>query len=124
MKKKIFYPNNEQDTKTLKAHALKMRREPTYCEKIIWNALRNQNLGVKFRRQFIISYYIVDFICLEKNFIIEIDGNSHHGNEAYDRKRENELKKMGYKVLRLTDEEVSGKGNKALERIICELAGL
>ena len=64
---KKFYHEDIKATETLKERARQMRREPTYCEKIIWNAVRNNRLGVKFRRQFIISYFIVDFISMEKN---------------------------------------------------------
>jgi leucyl-tRNA synthetase len=98
-----------------------MRREPTYCEKIIWNAVRDNRLGVKFRRQFIISYFIVDFISMEKKLIIEIDGASHYGNEEHDRQRESELVKLGYRVIRFTDEEVTGNGNRVVDKIVAVL---
>jgi leucyl-tRNA synthetase len=116
-----FYPEDNIATETLKERARQMRREPTYCEKIIWNAVRDNRLGVKFRRQFIISYYIVDFICMEKKLIIEIDGASHYGNEEYDKQRELELIEMGYKVMRFSDEEVTGNGNKVVDKIVAVL---
>ena len=118
MKKKQFYPNNKDFELTLKQRAKHLRASQTYCEKIIWNAIRNNQLGVKFRRQFIIAEFIVDFICIEKNLILEIDGSTHIGNEENDQIREIKLKSMGFRVLRFTDEEVTGNGNKVIERIV------
>ena len=122
--KKEFYPINKEFKDTLVQRAKNLRIEQTISEKIIWNAVKNKQLGVKFRRQFIISHYIVDFICLEKKLIVEIDGISHIGNEKYDNKREIELKEMGYQIIRFTDEEVAGNGNMVVNKLKSKLSEL
>ena len=59
----------------------------TEPEKRLWSILRNNQLGVKFRRQHGIGHYIVDFYCPELKLIIEVDGESHFSEDAqaYDR---------------------------------------
>ncbi|MCL4169371.1 UNVERIFIED_CONTAM: hypothetical protein GTU68_008339, partial [Idotea baltica] len=54
-----------------------MRKNPTPAEAKLWDALRKRNLESKFRRQHPISDFIVDFVCLEKELIIEVDGEIH-----------------------------------------------
>ena len=81
----------------------KLRRNQTPWEGKLWQVLRNRGIaGMKFRRQFKIDKYVVDFCCLEKKLIIELDGG-HHGEEQniiLDKKREVTLKSLGYKILR------------------------
>ena len=81
----------------------------TPAERYLWQYVRARKLrGLKFRRQVPIGAYIVDFYCHQYRVIIEVDGSIH--NEAvqreHDKFRENELKNMGYTVLRFTNEEV------------------
>ena len=84
-----------------------MRQQPVTCEKILWRKLRNRQLkGLKFKRQFSIGRYIVDFYCAELKLVIEIDGDSHIGKEKYDKERENVLKSYGLKVVRFKDDDV------------------
>ena len=60
-----------------------LRKEATNPERIIWQKLRNRQIGgIKFRRQHSIGKYIVDFYSSELNLIIEIDGDVH----AYQKK--------------------------------------
>jgi very-short-patch-repair endonuclease len=66
------------------------RKHPTDAERKLWYLLKDEKLGFKFRRQHRIGAYIVDFICLEKNLVIECDGGQHAGNKA-DEERTNFL---------------------------------
>jgi very-short-patch-repair endonuclease len=96
--------------KKLKVYASENRNSMTKAEACLWKyALsKKQMLGYSFRRQRPISNYIVDFICLELRLIIEVDGYSHQlrENEVKDKIRQEQLEKLGYVVIRFTDEEV------------------
>ena len=82
-------------------HARALRRRMTDAERLLWRHLRNRELGGwKFRRQYPVGTFIVDFICVEKNVVIEVDGGQHAENEALDLQRSAYLNKMGYRVLR------------------------
>ena len=61
---------------------------------------------MKFRRQSPIGWYVVDFLCMEKSLIIEIDGGIHEKQRGYDREREAILRERGYRILRFTNAEV------------------
>lgn len=76
-------------------------------------------LGFDFDRQKPIDNYIVDFYCKELMLAIEIDGESHYGNEARDNKKDLRLAQLGVTVLRFDDLEVRHDTNKVLEKIEC-----
>ena len=75
------------------------RKTQTEAERKLWHYLRNSGLEHKFKRQQQIGNYIVDFICFEKNLVIECDG-SQHVEENIDRERTEFLTKEGFKILR------------------------
>jgi very-short-patch-repair endonuclease len=103
--------------RTLTQFARKLRKEQTDAEKIIWQCLRNKQMnGNKFRRQFQIDKYIVDFICLNKKLIIELDGGQHANNKK-DLKRDAFLKSKGYNIIRIWDNEVMSNKEGVLEMI-------
>jgi len=86
----------------------------------LWSHIRAKRLdGLKFRRQHPIGEYIVDFVCLEKKIIVELDGGQHAARESkeYDRKRDAWLEKEGYTVLRFWDNEFLLKTREVLEVI-------
>ena len=90
-----------------KQFARKLRKRQTGPESKLWQAIRNGRLaGIKFRRQHPIEAYIVDFYCDEQRLIVELDGNSHAERATYDRKRQNELEAMRYRVFRVDNDEV------------------
>jgi len=79
------------------------------AEKILWYHLKGRQIkGYKFRRQFGIGDYIVDFYCPEAKLVIEIDGDSHYEPIAieYDRVRENNLQSLGLDIIRFTNLDV------------------
>ena len=77
-------------------------------EKILWTQIRNQQLGVKFRRQHGIGRYIADFYCAELKLVIELDGDSHYqdGGQEYDQTRDEFMRALGLTVLRFTNRDV------------------
>lgn len=96
-------------TEKLLRYAKDLRTGSTDTEKMLWSHIRAKRLdGLKFRRQHPIGKYIVDFVCLEKMLVIELDGGQHAdpGEKEYDSERDNWLKKEGYFVLRFWDNEV------------------
>ena len=97
------------EMKTKKEFRRELRKNMTNAERILWKAIRNRKLeDRKFRRQHSIAKYTVDFFCFEENLVIELDGKSHDnvGSAQYDFNRDEEMKKMGYRVVRFKNEEV------------------
>jgi very-short-patch-repair endonuclease len=89
----------------LHARAAEMRCNPTKAEKKLWFHLSASQLGGhKFCRQSVIGWYIADFLCPAKALIVEVDGNTH--DEAKDRIRDDRLAEFGFRVLRVTNENV------------------
>jgi len=87
--------------------ARQMRKEPTNAEASLWARLRKRQLaGLKFRRQHIITHFIVDFYCPKAKLAIEMDGAVHDEQGEYDQEREKILQELGYGVLRFTNAEV------------------
>lgn len=104
-------------SKRIKTYARKLRQRLTAQEIKIWQCLRKEQLGVKFRRQFPIdNKYIADFVCLDKKLIIEIDGSQHSDN-SYDKERTVYLEDNGFIVLRLWNNEVDQNLNGCIEFI-------
>ncbi len=94
------------ENKTLK-HRRELRNNPTGAERHLWTYLRRrQMLGHKFRRQHVIGPYVVDFVCLEKKLVVEIDGSQHLDQERYDQRRSRFLQEQGYRVLRFWNNQV------------------
>ncbi|MBV6452185.1 MAG: hypothetical protein MHPDNHAH_02939 [Anaerolineales bacterium] len=87
-------------------NAGKLRKDPTPAERKLWAALRNDQLGVNFRRQHAIGKYIPDFVCIEKKLIIELDGGQHLEQQEYDEERTKYLNSLGYKVIRFWNNDV------------------
>lgn len=90
-------------------------------EIILWAQLKNKQLsGYKFRRQFSIGRYVVDFYCPALKLAIEIDGDSHFIDsvEEYDRVRQSFIESFGIKFLRFTNLDIMNNLNNALEQII------
>ena len=95
--------------KTLKS-ARNLRRNATPQEIIMWSRLKNRSFyNLKFRRQYKVGRYIVDFICIEKKLIIEIDGWQHkeEKQERYDKERTMYLERNGFRVIRFWNNDVN-----------------
>ena len=83
--------------------ARKLRRNPTEAEKRLWSILRDRQLGCRFRRQQPIDHYIVDFVCLERRLIVEVDGGQHAADGPA---RTAYLEAQGFKLIRFWNNEV------------------
>ena len=103
----------------LKSDAIEMRKNPTEAESVLWTILRKKQLGVKFHRQYVIETYIVDFVCLEKQLIIEVDGKYHFTEEQkrWDMQRTETLNNLGFEVLRFLNEEVLLATDEVINKI-------
>ena len=106
----------------LKPAARQMRHEPTEAEKLLWHAIRGRALGAKFRRQHVIDDFVANFICIDANLVIEVDGPVHLGQADYDAAREEHLQGCGYRVIRFTNEDVMKRLAKVLEWIRAALS--
>jgi len=98
----------------------KLRQHQTNAEDLMWRFLRNrQLLGLKFRRQYSVSKYVIDFYCTEIKFAIELDGGSHLSpkKKNKDKIRQRNLEKYGINFVRITDDELFGNPNKAFNKI-------
>lgn len=107
------------NSRILRERRAELRRKETPSEKKLWFYLRNNNLGVKFKRQHSIGGYILDFYCSEKKLIIELDGEIHNTRDAkeYDATRDKFFKELGYKTLRFLNKEAENNIESVLEKI-------
>ncbi len=95
-----------------------MRQEPVLYERRLWKLLRDRRLaGLKFRRQFIIGRYIVDFICLRHRLIVEADG-PHHDDRAQDAARDEWLSAQGFRVLRFPNQQIENRKHEVVGTIL------
>ena len=100
-----------------------LRKQMTDAERHLWRHLRNRELGGwKFRRQYPVGPFIVDFICVEKNVVIEVDGGQHAENKELDLQRSAYLNRMGYRVLRFWNNEVLQETEAVLSSIFANLS--
>ena len=106
---------------SMKERRREFRKNPTKSENALWQLIRAKRLhGLQFRRQHGIGRFVVDFCHTKSRTIIELDGGVHDRPEVqeYDRAREEELKGMGYQIIRFQNEEVLNDMNKVLEKIL------
>jgi len=107
--------------------ARELRQKTTETEKILWNELRGNKLGIKFRRQsaFILGKYryVADFYCHDKKLIIEIDGGYHNEEEMkeLDKFREEVFDHYSYKVIRFTNKEIKNNIDLVINKIKNEI---
>lgn len=99
-----------------------LRKNNTEAEQILWERLRRGGLNEKFRRQVTFGVYIADFCCFPKKLIIELDGSSHRNRKFYDAKRTEYLGKLGYRVIRFWNGDVTNNIEVVLDEIRKNLA--
>jgi very-short-patch-repair endonuclease len=106
----------------LVTRARSMLHAPTPSEELLWQALRGGALGVAFKRQVVLGgRYIVDFVAPSQGLVVEVDGNVHRGRRSADERRERDLRRLGYRVLRVEAALVLRDTNAALRVICCAL---
>lgn len=96
-------PHDAPSLFTLVHFARFHRKHPTRSEALLWSAVRNRQLGPRFRRQHPFAVgFIVDVYCPSYRLVVEVDGSVHHGHEAFDAARDAELARtFGVRVLQL-----------------------
>ncbi|MDP9422891.1 MAG: endonuclease domain-containing protein [Pseudomonadota bacterium] len=98
------------------------RRDSTPAERKLWSRLRSRQLnGAKFRRQVWLGPFIADFFCAEARLIVEVDGDSHAAQMAYDERRTNWLAGEGFRVVRVTNRDVMHNLDGVLQHIAAAL---
>lgn len=99
-----------------------LRRTMTDAERLLWQVLRNkQMVGLKFRRQHPFGDFILDFVCMDRKLVIEVDGGQHAENIETDNIRTDKLRSAGFRVLRFWNHEVLGQLEAIKEKIWLEL---
>jgi leucyl-tRNA synthetase len=116
-----YLTGNQDIAHLLLEKAKEMRANPTPAESFLWEQLKSKKLDIKFRQQHLIDDFIVDFVCLTKLLIIEVDGKIHESQIEKDLERTKILENKGYKVIRFTNEEVIGNIDEIVSKIIIEL---
>lgn len=103
--------------KPLTTLSRKLRNNSTEAEKYLWYVLRDENLGVKFRRQAVIGRFIVDFACFESKLVVEVDGGQHVRSEQ-DSARGQWLREQGFEILRFWNNDVLENREGVLQKIV------
>ncbi len=112
---KIYNKASEKEKRRL------LRKNMPKAEVIMWSKLKQkQLLGYKFRRQYSVDSYVIDFFCPELKLAVEVDGTSHFkdGAEYYDRNRQESIEQLGIKFLRFNNAQVYKNLNGVLEVIV------
>jgi len=110
----------------LKTNQQERKKQTTEAEQMLWLHLKGKQLGLKFRRQHIIDEFIVDFVCIGKRLVIEVDGKYHNTTEQQeaDEMRTQILEELGFMVIRFTNEEVLADIDRVLLQIKQQLESL
>jgi very-short-patch-repair endonuclease len=95
----------------------------TLPEVLLWNRIRRNQLGMKFRKQHSIPPYVVDFYCAGARLVVEVDGFAHDNAERQERDvtRDQSLHRMGYDVLRLPASMILADMDEALAAIVARV---
>ena len=102
-----------------RSRARQLRKNPTDAERLLWQKLRFWQVdGRKLRRQQPLGGYIVDFVCLERRLIVELDGGQHADRNAYDKKRDDWLRNQGFVILRFWNHDVLNNIDGVVEQIL------
>ncbi|MCW5937181.1 MAG: endonuclease domain-containing protein [Fimbriimonadaceae bacterium] len=98
--------------------ARRMRKEPTWAEKRLWEELRRKNVaGLKFRRQHPVIGFVADFCCVAAKVVVELDGEGHEGREARDSARDAQFAGQGWLTLRYPNQHVFQDVDSVVEDI-------
>ena len=94
-------------TPTQRENSRRLRQAMTDAERRVWSVLRQIQLdGLRFRSQFAIGRYIVDFICLEARIVVEVDGGQHNVQSEREAVRDAWLREQGFQVIHVWNNEV------------------
>ena len=106
----------------LQGFSRQLRKASTPHEQRLWAHLRGRRFaGYKFRRQVPIGRFIADFVCFDARLIIELDGSQHADDQSYDRCRDAELERRGFRVLRIWNGDLNTSKDSVLDAIALAL---
>lgn len=99
--------------------AEQLRKNPTHDELLLWQQLKGNQLGIRFKRQHPIWMYIADFYCHEVKLVIEIDGSIHKIKEVMEQDllREEDILLFGIRIIRFTNNEVRTNIENVIQKI-------
>ena len=98
--------------------ARELQQRATQAEAVLWNELRDRRLdGLKFRRQRPLGPFVVDFVCLEAQLVVEVDGSIHDQHAEQDAYRTEFTASYSLRVLRVRNDEVLSNLPAVLDRI-------
>ena len=100
-------PRAPRSNPKTRRNAIRLRKELTLAERKLWSRIRNDQLGVTFRRQHAVGNYIPDFCSPKAKLIIELDGSQHLEQEGYDKERTKYLETLNHKVIRFWNNDVT-----------------
>ncbi len=120
----VLRPNREdmRGGAALKKRGRALRSDMTDAERSLWRDLRLKQLDFRLRRQFPIPPYVVDFACVEARLIVECDGGQHAAPGDHER-RDADLRRRGWFVLRFWNNEILDNRDGVLHTIAAALAG-
>ncbi len=99
--------------------ARNLRKAPTSAEDVLWQALRGRRFqGLKFKRQVPLLNYTIDFVCVERKLIVEVDGKQHDWYAEYDARRTAEIESHGFAIIRVTNGDVMNDLDSVLMKIV------
>ena len=108
----------------LAARAAAMRADMTWSEQLLWQRIRGEQLGVPFRSQFLVGgRFLVDFAAPAAQLVVEVDGGYHRDRARADARRDRELARLGWRVLRLPDQLVRQQLDRAVDLVRAALTG-
>lgn len=101
-----------------------LRKNMTEAEQMLWQSLRRDQLGVRFRRQHGIGRYIADFYCRQARLVIEVDGAIHERDavKANDREKDEYIRALGLRIIRFTNGEIQDSLSRVIGLIRAEVS--
>jgi len=111
-------PRKQRSNPKTKHQAIKLRKESTPAERKLWSRIRDDQLGVTFRRQHAVGNYIPDFCSPKAKLVIELDGSQHLEQVEYDEERTKYLESLGYQVIRFWNNDVTNNTDGVILAII------
>ena len=99
-------PRPKRSNPKTKHQAIQLRKKSTPAGRKLWSRIRDDQLGVTFRRQHAVGNYIPDFCSPKAKLIIELDGSQHLDQEEYDAERTKYLESLSYRVIRFWNNNV------------------
>ena len=99
-------PRKPRSNPKTKHQAIQLRKKSTPAERKLWSRIRDDQLGVTFRRQHAVGIYIPDFASPKAKLIIELDGSQHLDQQEYDQERTKYFESLGYNVIRFWNNDV------------------